>query len=126
LTPNAQGEPSTGRSPPLSGDRPWWLRYGAALLGVGLALALRWGLLLPVLGPELPFTIFWGAVLFAAWFGGPRPGLLATTLSSAAVIYFLVEPQYELAIGDARGVIELGIFITTSLAIVFCVKWLRQ
>lgn len=126
VTSDAQAQPSTGRMLALSAERPWWLRYGAALMSVGVVLTLRWGLLQEVLGPELPFTVFWGAVLFAAWFGGPRPGLLATALSSAAVVYFLVEPRFELAIGETRAFIELAIFIITSLAIVFCVKWLRQ
>src|SRR5262249_54491670 len=73
--------------------RPRWLRHGIAPLAVAAALLLRW-VLWPLLGPDLPLLFYWPAVVFSAWYGGSRAGLLATLLSSAAVAYFLLDPRY--------------------------------
>ena len=66
-------------------DRRWWsappmiAKYGAAVVSVTAALmSSRW--------PEIhltaaPVSLFLCAVMFSAWFGGFRPGLLATALS---------------------------------------------
>lgn len=72
-------------------------RYGAAVLAVGislgvkLAIAREWAV-------DTPFLLFLGAVLFAAWFGGIGPGLLATTLAAVAAVHFFITP-----FGSQRG-----------------------
>ncbi|MDB5308490.1 MAG: hypothetical protein JWO38_2692, partial [Gemmataceae bacterium] len=65
--------------------------YAVAALAVFLTLIGRW-LLWPVLGPAVPYLPFIPAVALAAYFGGFRPGLLATLLAAAAATYFLVDP----------------------------------
>src|SRR5258705_12673622 len=57
--------------------------YGVALLATAGSLLIRWPLW-PVLGDAVPHMTFFPAVMIAAYFGGFRPGLLATGLSAVA------------------------------------------
>ncbi len=69
------------------------VRYGVALLAVGLALLLKL-LLDPVIGQEAtPFRLFLAAVVIGAWFGGLGPGLLAIFLSAPLADYFFLHPR---------------------------------
>jgi PAS domain S-box-containing protein len=78
-------------SPP---ERPAWLRYGAAVLSVGIGWAGRTALT-GALGPTaLPFIFFFPLIALAAWFGGFGPGVLATVLSAAIADYFFFEPLH--------------------------------
>jgi PAS domain S-box-containing protein len=64
-----------------------WGRYGAAVLGVLLAVGLR-TLLVPVLHAQVPFITFFPAIVFAAWVGGLGPALLALGCSLMAAPFF--------------------------------------
>src|SRR2546423_1037387 len=90
------------RPRPLSG-----FLYGAALLGVALAILLRWPLW-SVLGSELPFLFLWPVVILAAWLGGLGPGLLATLLSALAAAFFLLEPRFSFAISRLADAVGLA------------------
>jgi PAS domain S-box-containing protein len=70
-------------------------RYGGASIGVVIAAALRMALD-PLLGEELPLFIFAFPVIFAAWFGGLWPGLLATALSLTLGDYLFIAPRGSL------------------------------
>ena len=56
--------------------RPTGLRYGVAVLMVGVSALLRW--LLPEVLSKAPYLGFYPAVVVAAGFGGTGPGLVAT------------------------------------------------
>jgi len=72
--------------------RSWPVRYGAAVSAV-LAIALLRAALTPVIGrTNLPFTMFFYAVAFAAWFGGFRPAVLSIVLSLVAGAWFFAVP----------------------------------
>src|SRR2546429_6250282 len=43
-----------------------------------------------------PVSLFLCAVILSAWFGGIRPGLLATALSAPAFYYYFLPPIYSL------------------------------
>jgi len=61
--------------------------YGIAVLSVAAAMiALRWP---PLHLQQAPASLFLCAILLSAWFGGTKPGLLATALSALAYYYFL-------------------------------------
>ncbi|MGH8497046.1 MAG: hybrid sensor histidine kinase/response regulator [Gammaproteobacteria bacterium] len=62
----------------------------------------------------LPFIL---PVLVAAWYGGLRPGLLATALSVLAADYFLLEPTYSLAIAQASDQVWTALFALIGIAI---------
>jgi PAS domain S-box-containing protein len=63
------------------------------------------------------FTFFWGAVLFAAWFGGLLPALLATMAAVAAVDYYFVPPVGSFEIPDSAELLTLGSFALASCAV---------
>src|SRR5919202_720076 len=67
------------------------MRYGVAVLAVGVALGLKL-LLDPLITEQSPFLLLAGAVMVGAWFGGLGPGLLATTLGALCANYFFLAP----------------------------------
>lgn len=91
LEPFASPDPHAQR-------RSWPLRYGAAVLAVLLIVVFRMALTPIMGGRAMPFTLFFPAVWFAAWFGGLRPGGLSVALSALAGAYFFAEPTHSLLI----------------------------
>lgn len=89
--------------------------YGIAILAVWVALLLKW--LLQRFVGSVGFAIFQGAVVIAAWSGGMKAGLLATTLSSLLINYFFTEPRYTFAVTDPNDLIRLGIFLLVTVLI---------
>lgn len=85
------------------------LRYGVAVLAVALALGLR--LLLDPWIQGSPFLLFFASVAVSAWFGGLRPGLLATCLSAILVAFFLLFPDHSLWIEDIGDQLRFAVFI---------------
>jgi PAS domain S-box-containing protein len=84
-------------------------RYGIALLGVAVALAMRL-LLDPILKEDVPLFLFVIPVIVAAWSGGLGPGLLATVLSLLVGNYLFMAP---------RGTISLTNYLTFTRAATF-------
>jgi PAS domain-containing protein len=74
--------------------------------------------LAPVIGPiELPSTMFFPAVLFAAWFGGLRVGALAVGFSTLAADYRFAEPVASFLIVNRKDQIELLIFVMAGFGV---------
>src|SRR5215218_9081186 len=71
------------------------LRYGVAVLAVGVALGLKL-LLDPLITDQSPFLLLAGAVVVGAWFGCLGPGLLATALGALSADYFFLPPEGSL------------------------------
>src|SRR5512133_516073 len=95
------------------------LRYGLAILAVGIGLAVYCGLS-KWLGSDLPaFVTFYPGVIVAAWFGGLGPGLFATALAALAVDCWIQEPLGLFAVSNLRDGVALGLF--TCLGIVLTV-----
>ncbi|PYN15724.1 MAG: hypothetical protein DME06_02705 [Candidatus Rokuibacteriota bacterium] len=93
--------------------RPVISHYGEAVLSVGAVLITgRW---LDLHLHAAPVSLFICAVAFSAWFGGFRPGLLATVLSVLAFKYYFVPPIYSLVPETA----EIPRLIVFSLAALF-------
>jgi signal transduction histidine kinase/CheY-like chemotaxis protein len=72
-------------------DRPL-ARSHAVAVGLALAALLLGLWLRPLLGVSVPFVLFLPAVMFAAWFGGLRPGLAATGLTAVAALAIFEHP----------------------------------
>src|ERR1051325_4720099 len=68
------------------------LRYGAALLGVAVAIFVRW-LLDPILGDNVAFLTLYGAVAFACWLGGWRPAVVAAITGFLAADLLFLPPR---------------------------------
>jgi C4-dicarboxylate-specific signal transduction histidine kinase len=84
---------------PMS-NHPLWPKarvfwgYAIAVVSVFLALVIaRW----PALRLETaPVSLFLGAIMITAWYGGIGPGLFATALSSLAFDYYFLPPIHSL------------------------------
>jgi PAS domain S-box-containing protein len=96
--------------------RSFVLRYLTTLAAVFLGVALRWSFD-PILGDRLPFIMVYPAVMFAAWYGGLGPSVLALVLGWLASAYFFGLPERSFLSGDAtdRVVRVLQILIGVSI-----------
>ena len=79
-----------------------WTSYLVAIVATVVALVVRLSLS-PLLGEELPYITFFGAVMTAAWFGGLGPGLLATGLTLAMTGVTFVWPHLPLLVAGAAA-----------------------
>jgi PAS domain S-box-containing protein len=99
-------------------ERRWWTnppviaRYGVTVVSV--AAALISSRLLDLYLVAAPVSLFLCAVMFSAWFGGLRPGLLATALSVLAFKYYFTAPVYSLLV-DIKEIPRLLIFALSAL-----------
>jgi PAS domain S-box-containing protein len=99
-------------------------RYAIAVLSVAIAMVAA-ELLTRMLHTEPIASSMLCAVIFAAWFGGFGPGLLAIALSLLAVHYYLVPPinsfvlKHNLFAVDIAELPRLVLFSITSLFVNF-------
>ncbi len=92
------------------------LRYGSVLVAVILATLLRmW--LDPALGDQVPFTAYFAAIMFVAWYAGLGPSLVAIVLSVLVGSYFFAAPRGSLAIYDLEHQVSAGLFVVVGLFI---------
>ncbi|MEN3352605.1 MAG: hypothetical protein V7640_763, partial [Betaproteobacteria bacterium] len=96
-------------------EPPAVLRYGAAIAAVVAAIAAG-SLLQPARAPVVSLLLC--GVLFAAWFGGLGPGLLAITLGLLAFDYFFLPPLYSLAVQSHDDLLRLIAFAIAALFVV--------
>lgn len=93
--------------------------YGAAV-GVVLLAAFLKTLLQPVTPGQSPFLLFFGAVMFSAWYGGPGPGVLATLLAALSVDYFFMLPPQVVLRHSLSQNLQLLVFVSEG----FLATWL--
>src|SRR4051794_19945506 len=77
-------KPPTRRDKGMAITRGTLLRYGSAILAIVLATVIRL-VLDPITGGRHPVGVFFLAIVFAAWYGGFGPSLVALALSLAAI-----------------------------------------
>jgi signal transduction histidine kinase/ActR/RegA family two-component response regulator len=82
-----------------------------------LAIVLFRFLLSSVIGESAFFFPFVIAVTLSAWYGGLKPGQLATLLSALLVVYLFVPPQYTLKVVDSRLSVALIFFVVSGITI---------
>jgi PAS domain S-box-containing protein len=99
--------------PPTKGSR--LTRYAVAVGVSGIAiLVTAW--LGSFLEP-MRFFFFWVAVLVSALIGGTGPAILATVISTLAVIHFVFEPVSSFGVADPADVVRIVMFSAFALAI---------
>jgi PAS domain S-box-containing protein len=105
--------------------KPFWFRYGLAVLAVALATLVtgvffEWG------GADTPrYISFYPAVIFVTLYGGLLPGLLAAALSSVAALYW-ADPSPGFSIESPVVLLGYLMFIFTNLLVVWiCEKMHR-
>jgi PAS domain S-box-containing protein len=74
-------------------------------------------LLQPILGTDVPLTLFVLAVAASAWIGGVGPGLFATLASVVAAHFLSVKPHALIPITAAGYSLRLLLFAITGIAI---------
>jgi PAS domain S-box-containing protein len=98
--------------------QPVILSYGVSVVSVGVTLivALRLDLYLQA----APVSLLICAVMFSAWFGGFRPGMIAMVLSVLAFQYYFVPPIHSLSLEPVQIprviVFALAAFFVGSLS----------
>src|SRR5579863_7757542 len=105
--------PSRG-SPDLF--RSFILRYGCAVISIGLATWIR-ALLDPALGDLSPYPTLLFAILLTAWYGGVWPALLAVTLGMFSADYFLVVPRGSLGLSGPAQYVDLALYLAVGAGI---------
>ncbi|SPE26878.1 putative Histidine kinase [Candidatus Sulfotelmatomonas gaucii] len=102
---------------PLTWQRPWPMRHGAAVLAV-IAVALFRAALTPLIGPtSLPFTLFFFAVAFAAWFGGFRPAVLSIALSLPIGAWFFAAPTRSFRVSGHDDQVAMLMIVVVGFAV---------
>ena len=94
---------------------PLFLRFAAAIVSVGSALFLAQ--VLERHWQSTPYvSLFLCAIIFSAWFGGFRAGLLAVLLSILAFDYFFLAPTHSLVV-NTNEVPRLVLFVASALLV---------
>ncbi len=99
-----------------NGIRDTFFRYAVAVCAISAAGALGSSRvrLLGSGGPG-PYITLFAAVMFAAWFGGLGPGILAAALGVFAAQYFFVPPFHRLIPATLPNAIRALVFIVFSI-----------
>jgi signal transduction histidine kinase len=102
-----------------AGIRRALVAYGVAVAAVAVAMLLRW-LLNPVLGHRFPLATVCGAVAVAVWFGGWKPGLLATGLAFVVGhrLFIKTDPDAVQASNVAVAITGLALYLGSCLIII--------
>jgi two-component system cell cycle sensor histidine kinase/response regulator CckA len=95
------------------------LRYGLALLAVAIAVLCR-APLEGVLGHRSAFPLFTLAVMLSGWYGGFKPGMLATVLGGLAGTFLFLDPG--VGVPDPLQLWQLGLFLVVGTGI----SWLNE
>ena len=87
---------------------------------------VRW-LLNPWLGTNLPFFTLYLAVIFAAWSGGLKPGLLSVALGFVEGVVAFADPAFVLPTGDLIDFLDRMRFVVVGVCVsVICEALHRQ
>ncbi|HEX8070934.1 MAG TPA: PAS domain S-box protein [Pyrinomonadaceae bacterium] len=98
----------------LEAPRPALVRYGVAVTSVALATVVT--LFIPKVAERAVFIFYFVAVAVSVWYGGLRPGLVATALSALASAYFFLHPAYTFLLDPVEW-LRLGVFVFVALLI---------
>ncbi|HIK04975.1 MAG TPA: PAS domain S-box protein [Trichormus sp. M33_DOE_039] len=104
----------------MKGIRSRFSSYAVAFFAVGSALLLT--LLFKQLLTPTIFLLFFAAVAISSWYGGFKPGLLATFLSTFAISFFFLKPKFSLYVVQFDSQLRLIVFISVSALI----SWLNS
>ena len=64
---------------------------------------------------EIPSVLFFAAIVLSTWYGGFGPGILATVIGTAALLFLFLSPTYSFSVADARTLFQMIAFILTGL-----------
>ncbi len=110
-------------------DEAGFSRYGLAVVVIGLATIIKFGLNWLTGSPvanTTPFLTFFPAVMLVVWYAGIGPGLFSIFLSSISANYFFMEPAFQFRFFSSQEILNLAIFILNNLLIILLCYILRQ
>ncbi|MDB6094410.1 MAG: His Kinase (Phospho-acceptor) protein [Verrucomicrobia bacterium] len=95
-----------------------FVRYAIAVVtGIGAVLVTR---ALRTISPHAPADLIYCSVILSAWFGGKGPGLLAASISSAAIGFHFIPPPYSNSSDTSDlirvAVISVGVFVVSWIS----------
>jgi PAS domain S-box-containing protein len=101
----------------------WWtnpsasVKYTATLVSIALAVLVAW-VLWHFLRSEAFASVFFCAIIFSAWFGGFRQGLLGVAVAALSFDYFFLTPSHSFHL-DSSQQPRLIIFVVSALIMGF-------
>jgi signal transduction histidine kinase len=105
--------------------RSTFARYSAAIVFTSIALGLKL-LLVPLVTEDVPFLLFFGAVMASAAYGGFGPGLLATILAAIFHSYFFDRPNGRFELSTFSETARVVLFMVESIFICVLCAWLKS
>jgi PAS domain S-box-containing protein len=100
-------------------------RYGGAVLAVAVSTVARM-LVVPLIGLDFPFHVYWIAVPFVAYWFGRGPGFLAALLGALATRFFFLTPQYSLSFSDGNYAFRSAVYLLYCTVMVVGTTALRS
>jgi two-component sensor histidine kinase len=76
--------------------------------------------------PIFPYVVFFLVTTLAGIMFRPSAGLFAIALSTAAAVYFFVEPQFSFAVEQPKDVVALALFLVISALTVWLMNALYE
>jgi K+-sensing histidine kinase KdpD len=73
-----------------------------------------------------PYLIEWPTVIAASFLGGLGPGLVATTISTAGILFYWIAPFGEWRVQHPSDLIALALFATSGVLVSILVDLLHQ
>ena len=92
------------------------LRYGAAVLAIILATMLR-KLLDPVLEGSAPFSVYYVAVMFVAWYAGLGPSLVTLGCGIVLADYLFIEPRGSILGPNLEQQVGVGVYLAVGTVV---------
>lgn len=89
-------------------------RYGVAVAAVAAAVGLKW-IFFGAASREVPFVFLFVATVFAAWFGGRGPAIVAVALVALAATTFFLPPFGRSGV-TGRALAHLCVFVGEASA----------
>lgn len=93
---------------------PGMRRYWTAAVLVAAATAFKL-LAWREVERDMPFALYYAAIVASAWFGGLGAGLLATLLATLCARCFFIEPVYSLAVHSPVEAARVFVFVTEGI-----------
>jgi PAS domain S-box-containing protein len=95
-------------------QRSLLIQYGTAILATLVATLLR-KVLDPILQQTAPFSVYYAAVMFTAWYAGFRPSLLCLLLGAVLADCLFIEPHHSILDSNLEHQVGLALYIAVGV-----------
>ncbi len=101
------------------------LPYGIAIVATALATLVRYWLD-PILEDSAPFTTYYAAVMFVAWYAGWAPALLAMVSGGLLAAYLFTEPRGSILIYSLEHQVGIVLYCVVGLVVIILTESLQR